>query len=593
MSGPRITKLKIKGYRSIDEWVTIRFPRADPLVLVGENNAGKSNVLRAMDLLIGDRWPNNYQPEDHEFYGRSSEGAEIKIIAFVEGIQCGTCDGQIQELHWTFDSDEGRSPSYYCQGPCGHTWIKGPMRESLVCMSVGVNRDLAYQLSYNSKWTTLSKLMRKFHDRLVADEGRLDRLKAAYDSLVETFSEVDEFQIFREHLGTSFDDFGSNLQYGLEVDFSAYDPSNFFRSLRLFPQMDGEARTYEELGTGQEQILAMAFAYAYAQAFGAGDGLVLAIEEPEAHLHPLAQQWLARKLRELSTRGVQVVVSTHSPYFIDLASPGTAVFVRKNATGSTSAVQLPPDKLVERLVDYGAPVEQVTTSSVGAFYEAASTYDTLAAFFSRGCILVEGATEQLALPVLLERAGLDLMKAGLSVVPVQGLGSMAKWVRLFRAHEIPVYAIFDTDSDKAAKDRARSLALGNEVLAALGAYPRAEDVVRPLTISSTYAYFDANFEVGMGRMFAEYSALDTEARAIVGDSKQLRARFCARRLPDPAVAPEQWASISELAGTIRVMVPELRSSSSDRTPSPRAGRARRPPVVVRRPTDATSGETAP
>jgi putative ATP-dependent endonuclease of OLD family len=89
-------------------------------------------------------------------------------------------------------------------------------------------------------------------------------------------------------------------------------------------------RSFDELGTGQEQILAVAFAYAYSRAYGAGeDGLVLVIDEPEAHLHPLAQRWLAAKVDGLGDRGVQVIVTTHSPAFVDLSHIDGLVCVRK------------------------------------------------------------------------------------------------------------------------------------------------------------------------------------------------------------------------------------------------------------------------
>ena len=117
--------------------------------------------------------------------------------------------------------------------------------------------------------------------------------------------------------------FAANLQYGLDVDFSAYDPSNYFRSLRVNPTLGDEVRSFDELGTGQAQILAVAFAYAYARAYGSSeDGLVLVIEEPESHLHPIAQRWLAEKVRDLHGDAVQVIVTTHSPAFVDLANPG-------------------------------------------------------------------------------------------------------------------------------------------------------------------------------------------------------------------------------------------------------------------------------
>jgi len=39
------------------------------LVLLGENNAGKSNVTRALDILFGDTWPGSRRLEDHDFHG--------------------------------------------------------------------------------------------------------------------------------------------------------------------------------------------------------------------------------------------------------------------------------------------------------------------------------------------------------------------------------------------------------------------------------------------------------------------------------------------------------------------------------------------
>jgi len=60
----------------------------------------------------------------------------------------------------------------------------------------------------------------------------------------------------------------------------------------------------------------MAFAYAFAEAFHGG--VLLIVEEPEAHLHPLAQQWLAAQIGEMTRAGLQVVITTHSPAFVDL-----------------------------------------------------------------------------------------------------------------------------------------------------------------------------------------------------------------------------------------------------------------------------------
>lgn len=47
----RINRLRIKGYRSIGDSIEICFPPDQPVVLVGENNAGKSNIVKALQLV--------------------------------------------------------------------------------------------------------------------------------------------------------------------------------------------------------------------------------------------------------------------------------------------------------------------------------------------------------------------------------------------------------------------------------------------------------------------------------------------------------------------------------------------------------------
>jgi putative ATP-dependent endonuclease of the OLD family len=570
MSTPRLKEFSIKGYRSIDGWLHVVLPDNEPLVLIGENNAGKSNVLSALGFMFGDFWPGSHRPEDHEYFGRVPEGNEIKLIARTSGIQCdkGCRDSDVEGITWSYAPDEsppsrfGRSTSR-----CGHTFMSNSIRQSLFCMSVGVNRDLSYQLSYGSKWTTLSKLMRRFHDRLVADPERLERLREIFESLKQTFHEVDEFQVFGDSLRTAFTDFGGNLRYGLGVDFSAYDPSNYFRSLRVFPHVDGSPRTYEELGTGQEQVLAMSFAYAYAKAFG-GEGLLLAIEEPESHLHPLAQQWLARKLRELAAIGVQVIVTTHSPYFVDLAKPWTVVVLRKTGEDlGTTATQHTAEGLAAEMIKRGAPPSVTTAESVGVFYDATSTYATLSGLFARVCVLVEGATEELALPELIKRAGLDVLQQGIAIVPVEGISNMAKWARLYSAYGIPVYALFDTDTDRA--EAQTSLASANETLAALGVEGDRQVVSGGLHVADLYACFDSNFEVAMRGLFRTYSHLETIAASTVGRSKPLKARMTTRSLPAPAEEPEAWAPIKALAAAIERLAPQPRSPDQVKPISPR------------------------
>lgn len=246
-------------------------------------------------------------------------------------------------------------------------------------------------------------------------------------NLLAEFGGVPEFAEFKRLLGETAADFGQNLPYRLDVDFSAYDPSNFFRSLRIHPTLSGEVRNFDELGTGQSQVLALAFAYAYAMAYGQSDGTILVVDEPEANLHPLAQQWLALRLNSLAAPGLQVVLTTHSPHFVDLARLENLVMVRKEESGATTVVQRTREELRGQLVASGAHAERTRADTIGPFYAAGATTEIVSRLFARCCVLVEGPTEALALPELLRIRGLDVLQEGLAVISVEGISNIAKW----------------------------------------------------------------------------------------------------------------------------------------------------------------------
>ena len=295
------------NYRSMGpEGVSIRFPPTSPLVIIGENNAGKSNLLKAIDLLFGDRWAGSHSPEDFEFFQRSPTDAEILIEASVGGVRCPKCGSDVAEIVYKYSRDATRPCEYYYKCHCDSPYVSKAVKDQLRCFTVLAGHDIAYQLSYASRYTALSKLMKSFHERLTSDLERMESIRTGHDNVRALFYDIPEFAKFASELKLSVQDFSGNMQFGLDVDFSAYDPSHLFRSLRLTPLLEGTPVSFDELGTGQGQMLAIAFAYAYAKVFG-GSGLILAIDEPEAHLHPLAQDWLAVKLRHLAASEVQVV----------------------------------------------------------------------------------------------------------------------------------------------------------------------------------------------------------------------------------------------------------------------------------------------
>lgn len=556
---PRVTAVSITNYRSIKRRLRVDVPERAPLVLVGENNAGKSNIVGAISLVLGEAWPGNYEPQDHEFFNRDADADPIEIVVETAGLEHTSRYGseKVQAFVWEYPPDEERGKSFYMRTDASdfNPYVSNSTRQQCTCIAVSADRRLSYQLSYASKYTFLSRLMRQFHRALIADESRVDRLRGQLDSTRAIFQEVEAFSTFSGALASEVERLSGNLAYGLTIDFSAYDPSNFFHALRVFPHEAGEARSFDELGTGQEQILALAFAHAYARAFhGQGNTLVLVIEEPEAHLHPLAQEWVGRQMHELAALDeVQVILTTHSPSFVKIDNlPGLAV-VRKGMEG-TQLVQLSAEDLASRCRARGAA--NATAGSILPFYAAAATSEILAGFFARKVVLVEGPTESTALPVLLGRIGLDTTKEGIAVVSVQGVGNLAKWWRLFTAYGFPTYVIFDNDAD--ADDDARRR---NDLLGALGVEEEARGELlsaSSLVVTDSYAVFGENYERTMRGLFSSYADLEQEAAEVIGltrEAKPLVARYAADRL-DVDEDESGWQRMHELSDALERLSPE-------------------------------------
>ncbi|WP_457637554.1 ATP-dependent nuclease [Oceanithermus sp.] len=515
----RLKTLKIKGYRSIRDEVEIHFPEGKPLILLGPNNAGKSNIVRALDLLLGELWPGSRNPEDHDYWGRDPSGS-IEIAIKIEG------HSTLNSLQWRSTSGEitfnGTDKNGYEK-----KYISNEERHRLFAMVIEADRRLGYHLSYQSKWTLMSKVMRRFHEAISDDEKTVANLKSSFHEIVDTFKNVPDFLKFSDALGAYFDAFSMGMGYSLEVDFSAYDPTNYFHSLRLIPKEGDEPRSLDELGTGQEQLLALALAHAYAKAFYGG--LILIVEEPEAHLHPLAQRWLAQHMRQLAEDGLQIIITTHSPAFLSIEGLEGLVLVRKDSDGATYTLQLDSASLAEHAVGKGAPPEKVNQSTIIPFYAAAATEEILSGLFANKVVLVEGPTEALALPIYLSKAGMDVLREGIAVIPVHGKGNLAKWYRFFTAYRIPTYVIFDNDAKNDTDGIKRA-----DVLKALGV---EESGIPDLTsiedwvIESRFAMFGKDFETTFRKFIPGYSKLEEEAKQQgLQGAKPLIARYVAERL---------------------------------------------------------------
>jgi putative ATP-dependent endonuclease of OLD family len=544
----RVSKLTIKGYRSVGNRIEIVFPKNKPLVLVGENNGGKSNIIRALNQMLGQFSPAYHDPEDHEFYERDRSNVIDVAVHFDE--QEPLAD-KWTEIRWVYDESKDRPSSLEGVWPGAfNTYLKSGERETCSCMLIDAERNLKYQLSYSSKYTFLSRMMRHFHKSLGNQEAIKKELRELFESTKSAFNKLPEFQTFVQSLQEGLSDLVDCMTHKLEVDFEAYNPVNFFHALDLRASENGEPRTLDEMGTGEQQVLAMAFVHAYAKAFHSG--ILLAIEEPEAHLHPLAQRWLASRLSNMCEEGLQVVITTHNPAFINMLDLEGLVVVTKD-DGGTDVMQIDREELVEHRVSLGVPDGTITAGNVLPFYLANATREILEGFFAKLVVLVEGPTESLSLPIYLDRVGLDTAKHGIAVIPVHGKGNLGKWRRLFDAYDIPCYVIFDNDGaaddKKKTKRRDALSALGVEDEGEQDAYIQYDD----LLILEKFAVFGSNFEEVLRGKFPSYGHVEEEGRESGVDSKPFLARYVAENIKKDKA--DGWKEVKSLANSLRELLP--------------------------------------
>lgn len=170
---------------------------------------------------------------------------------------------------------------------------------------------------------------------------------------------------------------------------------------------------------------------------------VLLYEEPELFIHPHLMRRLKNTLRNISQRsGWQVVVTTHSPFLIDVGEdPCSLVIYRRDGPLEPPAVQ---QLDIDPFSASGMSEDRNRLRAVLDFHPTVCE-----AFFAKHVVLVEGDTEVAALasqPALCRLAGLDGdYYRDVSIVGCDGKWTVIPMARLLKAFGIPTRVIHDQD----------------------------------------------------------------------------------------------------------------------------------------------------
>ena len=283
------------------------------------------------------------------------------------------------------------------------------------------------------KTAVLGKMLREQMENVSAKD---DKMREALDTVKEIIhgSIKGAEQGMGEFLREQLNDHSIKLNLGgIEID-----PVD---GVKMSPTLSDEK--FENIplankgaGTQNNAILAL---FRYIAKLDVKKEFIFLLEEPENSLHPKAQHNLLSVIQEISDEA-QVLVTTHSPVFVDRTNYESNILFTMKKHGGTVAKTFSEDNLSEVREELGIKVSDVLLKGGG-----------------NCALLVEGETEEDVIPVFMEMMDTNNFALGTTIIQVGGYKPkrIETIVKLLGCYEIPCIAMLDKNSkegEKALKD---------------------------------------------------------------------------------------------------------------------------------------------
>ncbi|MDD4530327.1 MAG: AAA family ATPase, partial [Candidatus Gracilibacteria bacterium] len=352
----KIKKITIENFRSIGIEEII-FPESGILSLVGPNNAGKSNIMKAVYNILGDNWFNGERAEINDYFMKDSSNT-IKIgIYFDDGKKV------------LFDSKEGWASYFDVQRPNEQlkkinqwnipTGSTGSVKDDFPCTLLPANRSLEKNLQFRS-YELMGKIAKKFNEK--AKERKVE-LETKFGEVMDILNAVDGFSGFKSDFIDFFNEMQSDSPYKLKVDFKAFSPLNYFKTINILANDSSVDEEFnidiEELGEGNKSLILFSLLRSYAKNMKQEATGILAIEEPEIYLHPQARRHLYSIFQEIVRESnIQIIYTTHSPDFISTEEFDSLGLVSKDPEEGTQLKIVTKKELVDFSINTGVPASK-------------------------------------------------------------------------------------------------------------------------------------------------------------------------------------------------------------------------------------------
>ncbi|QDT55583.1 glutamine ABC transporter ATP-binding protein [Caulifigura coniformis] len=471
--GTKLRKLVIKNFGCIGS-TPVEIDLDDVVVLVGRNNTGKSTILRAYQVIMTSSAP---KLELDDFPESKVDAAALPEIELHTRIidnppaskWIAKIDGEdIVRERWTWTKDKvvGKrqgfdvaSDQWSDQVPWGAANVANSRRPRPHRIDAFGSPEEQTEAVVKLLLAALLSAIGNLPHTEAGEDGELKETE--YGKLLKDIASlqravVEQVQDQIDHAQQQLTEVIQNVFRGYRIEFDAKPEEditsclNFFKPgalLRMGPK-DGHMSSAERQGSGARRTLMWA-ALKYAADKKADEDAkpnLLLMDEPELCLHPNAVREACNVLYDLPKTGKwQVMVTTHSPAFIDLSRDNTTV-VR---------VERDADGVVIRGTTVFRPEKAKLSDDEKEELKMLNLCDpSLCEFFFGGrTVIVEGDTEYTAFRFLLDKFPDDPRLKDVHVVRARGKYTICLVAKILNQFNSRYAVLHDCDAPKVLRKK--------------------------------------------------------------------------------------------------------------------------------------------
>lgn len=459
-------------------------------IIIGENNAGKSNFIEAVSLIFNSDYSMRKRvlQQDDFWNDLKVHGTWPEIIIEATIQEIITEDELAITSRW-LTRNPGEAKLTYKYRPKANISVQAP-KEITHISKLRLPLNEYEWVIYGGEYETLDSfdfnMLSKFGIEYVEalrdattemkkSSGRLQRILRSYDletkELQEISTKIDQLnsQIMKgkeiSSVQISINSFLEKItgatKQKIKLQMGESDYNSLLKELKVvIGTKEGKEHTVEKNGLGYNNLLYISllltqYTVIKEKRLQNHDYIfpILIVEEPEAHLHSHMQKFLAKYFFNQKVAG-QIIMTSHSSHVSSHSNLDNLImFYKKNEMNLSSRIGSIFDLRKKEQKQYKRYLERwldATKSDI---------------FFARKVLLVEGIAERLLIPKFFSMIykDKDLEGEGISVISVDGV-AFRPFLHLFGDSGLDIKCVVLTDSDPESiplKDKNGELIIGS------------------------------------------------------------------------------------------------------------------------------------